>query len=352
MDRNIFEKEDPKRNNNRKKTGSGSSILSTIIAIIISIGVVWCLIANEFSGIGALIIILLIIFLKKNRMYKAMFICGLIITIPFLLRYCSSSHHSNPTTSVQQTETPSEKSSLPVESPKVNSYMEAIEYTRRLYELIKNEYSDVGDFSSFNTEMAYAEKRGELYSRLRKDGYTHLGNFAEFEAKLGYSPSTEIPTTTLNSSSTPKKSSYSSQKQEAPNPYINNRLETGELPYSHYNTAWGDESEIFVKTKTSGSDVVVLLKQYSEIVRNVYIRAGGSYSFHIPNGSYQVFFYYGKGWNPEKRMNDRLTGGFVTNESFQKDAEIFLDNQKLTYELIPQRNGNFNTQQSSASEMF
>lgn len=351
MDRNIFEKDYPKRKNNSKNTGSGSSILSTIIAIIISGGVVWCF-ANGFSGIGTLIIILLIIFLKKNRMYKAMFICGLIITIPFLLMYYSPSQYSTPTPSVQQTETASEQSSYTDESPKVNSYTEAIEYTKSLYKLIKNEYSDIGDFSSFNSKMASAENRAKLYSLLRKDGYTYLGNFAEFEAKLGYSPSTEIPKTTLYSSSTPKKSSYSSQKQEAPNPYINNRLETGELPYSRYNTAWGDESEIFVKTKTSGSDVVVLLKQYGEIVRNIYIRAGGSYSFHIPNGSYQVFFYYGKGWNPEKRMNDRLKGGFVTNESFQKDSEIFLDYQKLTYELIPQRNGNFNTQQSSASEMF
>lgn len=351
MDRNFFEKEYSKRKDNSKKTGSGNSVLSSIVAILISMGGVWS-IAKGFSGIGTLIIILLIIFLKKNRMYKVMFICGLIIAIPILLSHYFPGSDTNTTPSEQQTETGSDRHSYPDESPKVNSYMEAIEYTRRLYETIKEEYSDIGDFSSFNTEMAYAENRGKLYSRLRKDGYTRLGNFAEFEGKLGYSSSADNPTTTTYSSSHSPKSSYSSQKQEAPNPYIDNHLETGELPYSHYNTVWGDESEIFVKTKSSGNDVVVLLKQYDEIVRNVYIRAGGSYSFHIPNGTYQLFFYYGKGWNPEKRMNERLTGGFVTNESFQKDSRISLDYQKLTYELIPQRNGNFNTQRSSASEIF
>lgn len=351
MDRNIFEKEDPKRKKNSKRTIIYRSILVAIIAAVVSIGFIW-----GVKGYGFLFVLLFIISLfltigyLVSGMFKKALVCGLISALPYFVMHLSDG--STPHPSVQQTETASEQSSYTDESPKVNSYTEAIEYTRSLYKLIKKEYGDIGDFSSFNTEMAYAENRGKLYSRLRKDGYTHLGNFAEFEAKLGYSPSTETPKTTLYSSSTPQKSSYSSQKQEAPNPYINNRLETGELPYSRYNTAWGDESEIFVKTKTSGSDVVVLLKQYGEIVRNIYIRAGGSYSFHIPNGSYQVFFYYGKGWNPEKRMNDRLTGGFVANESFQKDAEIFLDNQKLTYELIPQRNGNFNTQQSSASEMF
>lgn len=42
----------------------------------------------------------------------------------------------------------------------------------------------------------------------------------------------------------------------------------------------------------------------------------------------------------------------VANESFSKYNAVTLDYQGLNYELIPQRNGNFNTEQSSETEMF
>ena len=65
-----------------------------------------------------------------------------------------------------------------------------------------------------------------------------------------------------------------------------------------------------------------------------------------------MFFYGGKGWNPYKKMAGGYTGGFITNESFSKDNAVTLDYQGLNYELIPQRNGNFNTELSSETEMF
>ena len=40
------------------------------------------------------------------------------------------------------------------------------------------------------------------------------------------------------------------------------------------------------------------------------------------------------------------------DESFSKDNAVTLDYQGLNYELIPQRNGNFNTELSSETEMF
>ena len=42
----------------------------------------------------------------------------------------------------------------------------------------------------------------------------------------------------------------------------------------------------------------------------------------------------------------------VANESFSKYNAVTLDYQGLNYELISQRNGNFNTEQSSKQEMF
>ena len=137
------------------------------------------------------------------------------------------------------------------------------------------------------------------------------------------------------------------------NPYYNNSLNTGASPYLSYGLTATDESQIIVSTSAnSNCDVVVIIKRNGDIARNAYIKAGGSYTFNIPNGRYQVFFYGGKGWNPNKSMPNGLKGGFVANESYSKDSPVNLEYQGLTYELIPQPNGNFSTQQSSAGEMF
>lgn len=147
---------------------------------------------------------------------------------------------------------------------------------------------------------------------------------------------------------------YQSQQSLAENnPYYNNSLSTGTTPYVNSSLRSSNDSQITVSTSAnSNSDVVVIVKSVGEMVRNAYIKAGGSYTFHLPNGRYQVFFYAGKGWNPNKVMPNGENGGFVANESYSKDSPVTLDYQILTYELIPQRNGNFSTQQSNASEVF
>ena len=135
-------------------------------------------------------------------------------------------------------------------------------------------------------------------------------------------------------------------------PYIDNSLTTGEHPYS-CRTLRGDASSIEVRTSSSSEfDVVVIVKSDDTMVANAYIKAGGSYKFNLPNGTYQVFFYGGRGWNPNKTMPNGQDGGFVANESYSKDEPVSLDYQGLEYELIPQRNGNFSTEQSSAREVF
>lgn len=88
------------------------------------------------------------------------------------------------------------------------------------------------------------------------------------------------------------------------------------------------------------------------MVYNSYIKAGDSYKFNLPNGTYQVFFYSGRGWDPNKAMPNGQEGGFVANESYSKDEPVTLNYQGLEYELIPQPDGNFTTVQSNASEVF
>lgn len=136
--------------------------------------------------------------------------------------------------------------------------------------------------------------------------------------------------------------------------YGNNSLKTGSTPYSKYygnNSSCNSNGCSKIKVTTSNSDVLVTIKKDDKVVRHAYIQAGGSYTFSFPNGSYQAFFYYGKGWNPNKIMkNGELAGGFILNEEVGKDDPQLLSNNILEYQLILQHNGNFSTQPSNIEE--
>ena len=144
------------------------------------------------------------------------------------------------------------------------------------------------------------------------------------------------------------------------NKYISNSLYTGATPYADCfgkNRKCSDYGCSKIKVKTPhNSDVIVTIKKNNKVYRHAYIKASDSYIFEIPNGTYQTFFYYGKGWYPDKVITQTkckaLKGGFIENEDFGKDYPITLNNQILTYELILQRNGNFSTKPSNANEAF
>jgi len=98
------------------------------------------------------------------------------------------------------------------------------------------------------------------------------------------------------------------KEQEIYNKYINNSLQTGSTPYAYcfgVNNSCNDFgcSQITVKTPYN-SDVLVTIKKEGEVYRHAYIKSGSKYTFEFPNGMYQTFFYYGKGWNPEKIMKE------------------------------------------------
>ncbi len=150
------------------------------------------------------------------------------------------------------------------------------------------------------------------------------------------------------------------QEKAIYNKYINNSLSTGTTPYAYCFgsnkpcSEWGC-SEIKVKTPYN-SDVLVTIKKGGKVVRHAYIKSSSSYTFELPDGTYQTFFYYGKGWNPDKVMKQTycgtLKGGFVAHEDFGKDSPQTLSNNILEYELILQQNGNFSTRPSNANEAF
>lgn len=142
--------------------------------------------------------------------------------------------------------------------------------------------------------------------------------------------------------------------------YINNELRNGSTPYAYCfggNKFCSDYGCSKIKVRTpSNSDVVVTIKKNGEVYRHAYINAGSQYTFEFPNGTYQPFFYYGKGWNPNKAMKvtdcGTLKGGFIAEEHFGKDSPQSLSNNILEYELILQQNGNFSTRPSNSDEAF
>jgi hypothetical protein len=140
-----------------------------------------------------------------------------------------------------------------------------------------------------------------------------------------------------------------------------NSLYTGAMPYSYcygsnnYCDYYGC-SKISVKTGR-GADVLVTIKNNSgAVVRHAYIRGGDTFEFNVSDGGYQVFFYSGNGWNPNKLITNsscgQVKGGFVSDEDVTKSEYSYLQNKIHTYELIPQEFGNFKPQKSSIQDAF
>lgn len=150
------------------------------------------------------------------------------------------------------------------------------------------------------------------------------------------------------------------QEQLIYNKYINNSLRTGSTPYAYCyggNQSCSSRGCSKIRVKIAyNSDVIVTIKKNDKVYRHGYISSGGSYTFEMPNGTYQIFFYYGTGWNPKKEMAQiscgTLKGGFISGENFGKDDSQTLNNEILEYELILQENGNFSTRPSDSDEAF
>jgi len=104
------------------------------------------------------------------------------------------------------------------------------------------------------------------------------------------------------------------------------------------------------------SNVIVTVKKSGTVYKHAYIKPGSSYKFTLPNGKYQTFFYYGNGWNPNKKIKSSqcgyLKGGFVSDESISKSELEPLYNYTLTYTLQMMRDGNFSPKSSTSTEAF
>ena len=146
--------------------------------------------------------------------------------------------------------------------------------------------------------------------------------------------------------------------------YSDNSLYTGATPYSYcYGgnpycsppSGYVECSAITVDAPFN-SDVIVLIKKRNSVYSHAYIKAGSSYVFNLKDGTYQAFFYYGKGWNPNKFIKTaycgKVKGGFVSNELVSKDDLLTLNHQRMTYTLRITTGGNLSTKSSNKNEAF
>mgnify|MGYP001390040895 CR=1 FL=1 len=146
--------------------------------------------------------------------------------------------------------------------------------------------------------------------------------------------------------------------------YSSNSLTTGATPYSYCygrnancSPSYGYAECSFINVQASyTSDVLVIVKKNNRVVSHAYIKAGSAYKFKVGDGNFQCFFYYGKGWNPNKYMKTAscgsIRGGFVNNESVDKSDIINLYNSSMSYTLYTVENGNFTPKSSNKNEAF
>lgn len=123
--------------------------------------------------------------------------------------------------------------------------------------------------------------------------------------------------------------------------YIDNSLKTGATPYAPCygtNISCTDKSCSKITVKASNeNDLVASIKQDGKFVGHAYVKRGESYSFLVPDGTYQTFIFMGKGWHPERKIMDEvcgtLLGGFLANENYTYDEPVQITNQVIDFDM-------------------
>jgi len=134
--------------------------------------------------------------------------------------------------------------------------------------------------------------------------------------------------------------------------YHNNKLENGSKPYQYYfgNSITGSNYLGFL-TKGERDCIVIVKNMDGKYYNHVYICGDNSARVYLPNGMYNVYFYFGIGWNPDKKKGE-LTGGFEEKESQQRNDSVLLQNQNYVYELYPVTYGNLSLDNATTIDMF
>jgi len=220
------------------------------------------------------------------------------------------------------------------------------------------------------TEYQYSSNVASTKSQLRSNVINYFDEklsdrksqiiSSQSETKTYNSPTLGLITYNVNRTSFDKQAFQNVADDAFEEQWESNSLYTGAMPYAN---CFGSSNSCDyygcsrITVLTGNTDALVTIKDRSgDVVRHGYINAGHSFSFNLPDGTYQVFFYSGSGWNPNKVMSStscgNLRGGFVSNEDVTKVSSHTLYNNEWTIELILQENGNLQTQPSSKGEAF
>jgi hypothetical protein len=127
--------------------------------------------------------------------------------------------------------------------------------------------------------------------------------------------------------------------EEPESEYNGNQLTNGSSPFDkvYGSGLTSNTSNTLLVKNQSGSDVIVFLKSVDnqQIIRNHYVRAQSQYLIKdIPNLTCYTKFYYGKDWNPTRKVKGILAGGFDTREDFvdtEKDIMEFREYEQGNY---------------------
>ena len=103
--------------------------------------------------------------------------------------------------------------------------------------------------------------------------------------------------------------------------YLGNQMENGNSPFDIlYGKGLYADTKNSLKIINSGStDVVVMLIRTSDdqIIRNEYIQGHSEYEMtKVPNSLCSTKYYYGKDWNPTRKIKGNVVGGFDNDEQF------------------------------------
>lgn len=127
---------------------------------------------------------------------------------------------------------------------------------------------------------------------------------------------------TLVSTATPVLENNPTQVNPTSDAWTGNSLKTGNTPYSDFfgeatfNRNLNSSLEI---DNTNSLDVIVCLQNYysRQYIRHVYIRSGETYTLrNLPNGIFFIKAFYGKDWNPDKIIKDKIQGYFERDISY------------------------------------
>ena len=194
---------------------------------------------------------------------------------------------------------------------------------------------------SVESFLEYAQRENDYYNLK----YSNTSNVDDFERFIRQYPNS------------PHRAEIESKYAAAV--YSDYSLENGAQPYAKFYGRNQTNGGCKITIKSSYDRDYLVIVKYNDsngkVAGHVYVQKGNSASIGLRSGNrYQVFFYSGKGWYPEKQMPNDVKGGFLKDERFTRDASPFTLSygETMTYTLTSVPSGNFSPSSTDQNSVF